>query len=124
MSIRALVINDTEALAALWRHGPFLIYKHSPFCGISRIALRQVETFADAHPDCEVVQVDVVRQCSLSRQIAAALGLAHASPQAILVVDGRVAWSATHFGVTARAIGAAVRSTTATKSESRLDPVG
>ena len=108
MSIRALAINDTEDFAALWQCGPLLIYKHSPSCGISRIALWQVKTFTDAHPDREVVQVDVVRQRSLSRQIAAALGLAHASPQAILVADGRVAWSATHFGVTARSISEAV----------------
>jgi bacillithiol system protein YtxJ len=120
LTIRALTGGDAESFASLRGHGPVVIYKHSPYCGVSIAALRQVEAFAGTHPDIDIVQVDVIRQRSFSQYIAGALGITHASPQAILVVGGRVTWSATHHAVTEPAISAAVRSAGAFASAAAL----
>ncbi len=60
--------------------------------------------------DGEVVLIDVQRFQQLGREIARRTGVPHESPQAIVLVNGRVAWHADHRGVTAEALGAALRS--------------
>ena len=111
MAIRALASDYSEgAQPLLAPELPTLIFKHSPSCGVSIRAHSQVSTFAKVHPDYPVIQLDVVRQRKLSQEVAAGLELVHESPQAILVSNGRVAWSASHGGVTARAIEAAINS--------------
>ena len=111
MAIRALASDYRDGAQPLMAPElPTLIFKHSPSCGVSIRAHSQVSTFAKAHPDYPVIQLDVVRQRKLSQEIASGLELVHESPQAILVVNGQVAWSASHGGVTARAIEAAIES--------------
>jgi len=111
MAIRALPADYNDgAQPLLAPESPTLIFKHSPSCGVSIRAHSQVSTFAKAHPDYPVIQLDVIRQRKLSQEVAAGLALVHESPQAILVANGQVAWSASHGRVTARAIEAAVES--------------
>ena len=86
---------------------PRLIFKHSPTCGISRAASIGVSMFAEARPDVRVVLVDVLSERALSRRIAADLGVAHQSPQALLVADGKALWHASHGSITLQRIEAA-----------------
>ena len=54
-----------------------------------------------------VLLVKVIEARPLSLRMAEELGIAHASPQAILVRDGRAVWHASHFAITAAALAAA-----------------
>jgi bacillithiol system protein YtxJ len=93
-----------EWLASLPDQGPTVIYKHSPFCGISARADREVEGFVRRHPDVEVHSVDVVHQRPLSDAIARLLGVTHSSPQVIVVEHGHAVWNESHYGITVEAL--------------------
>ena len=71
-----------EWLASLPEQGPTVIYKHSPFCGIS--------ARADQRP--------------LSEAIARLLGVTHSSPQVIVVEQGHAVWNESHYGITVEAL--------------------
>ncbi len=60
----------------------------------------------------------MTRQHDLKRAVAERTGVAHESPQVIVVRDGRVAWSAAHFAITAGAVAQAVRELDATTAPS------
>jgi bacillithiol system protein YtxJ len=79
-----------------------VLYKHSPVCALSALAMRQVRRFARGHPDVLVYVVDVLGQPALSDQIESALRVRHQSPQAIFLRRGAVVWDTSHLGVTAR----------------------
>jgi bacillithiol system protein YtxJ len=81
-----------------------VVYKHSARCGSCLAALQEVQRFAEDHPELPVYQVDVMAERRLSDAIAERLGVRHASPQVIVVSDGRATWSATHWSVTASAL--------------------
>lgn len=85
-----------------------LLYKHSPICWQSALALRQVRRFVELHPDTPVYVVDVVAQADLSDLIARRLQVGHASPQAILLQGGTATWSASHLGIRAKALSLAL----------------
>lgn len=89
-------------------HAYFLVYKHSPWCGLSARARREVERFRRERADVPVVEVDVIHERALSDDLEARLGVRHESPQVILVVGGRPRWHASHGRVTADAIASAI----------------
>lgn len=106
------------AASVLSDPSPSLIFKHSPTCGISRAASIEVSMFAEARPDIRVVLVDVRGERALSQRLAADLGVAHESPQVVLVAGGRALWHASHGGVTLQRISAAIDALSV-RSESR-----
>ena len=62
--------------------------------------------------DCpaQYAMVTVQTHRAISNAIAQKLGVRHETPQALLVKNGRVVWSASHFRVTAAAVNDAIRS--------------
>jgi bacillithiol system protein YtxJ len=54
--------------------------------------------------------VTVQTHREVSNAITSRLGVRHETPQALLVRDGRVIWSASHFRVTSSSVGQAIRS--------------
>jgi monothiol bacilliredoxin len=100
-------ITDTEAfeeLAARSKDRPVVIFKHSLTCPISAAAYEQMERFSG-----EVALVEVQRARPLSVEIEGRLGVAHESPQVIVLHKGQVIWNASHFKITADAVANAVR---------------
>ena len=81
-----------------------LIFKHSTRCPISARAHGQVSAFVADHPDVPVRMVLVVESRPVSLALADRLGVEHASPQIILVRDGRAVWDTSHSGITAEAL--------------------
>ena len=75
-------------------------------CCCSNIAIRAVRAWPRP-PQYALVTVQTHR--AVSNAIAQKLGIRHETPQALLVKDGRVVWSASHFGVTAAAVEDALR---------------
>ena len=77
-----------------------LIYKHSTRCWSSHVAHKHVMRFQEDRTDLPIFMVDVIRDRSLSQEIAAELGVRHESPQVILVRTGVAQWHASHYDVT------------------------
>ncbi len=100
-------VTDTksiEELADRSKERPVVIFKHSLTCPISAAAYEQMAEF-----EGEVALVEVQRARALSEEIEHRLGVAHESPQVIILRDGEVVWSASHFKITADAVAEAVR---------------
>jgi len=88
---------------------PVLLFKHSRSCGTSAQALDELVEHLDGQPtDVRYAIVTVQSHRDVSNAIARTLGVRHETPQALLIQDGRVVWSASHFRVTAEAVRAAI----------------
>jgi len=99
-------VADQTALEAQLGSDLFLLFKHSPFCPVSAVAFREYQEFCaqnvDDAGDAAVATgwIDVVSQRALARWVAKRTGVAHQSPQALLVRKGRVTWTASHYEIT------------------------
>lgn len=80
----------------------FVVYKHSPACWLSQHAIREMQGFADRHPDVPVHIVDVIRERDLSWDVAEQTGVVHESPQVIVFEDGDPVWNGSHGHVKRR----------------------
>ena len=88
---------------------PVLIFKHSYSCGTSAEALDELLAHAEVQPaGARIAIVTVQTDRAVSNAITARLGIRHETPQALLVRDGKVIWSASHFRVTSEAISRAI----------------
>ncbi len=103
-------LSDLDRLLDDSTRRPVLLFKHSYSCGTSAEALDQLlEHLDDARrveADYAVVTVQTHRD--VSNAVSARLGVRHETPQALLIRDGRVLWSASHFRVTADAVAKAM----------------
>jgi bacillithiol system protein YtxJ len=98
----------TEADLALLLAAPLaVLYKHSPICATSGIAYEEMLAFR-RRSLVPVYLLDVVRHRPLSRALADRIGVAHASPQAIVLRDGVAAWHGSHYDIQADAVARAV----------------
>ena len=102
-------IKNGRALKRALAAPRFLLFKHSDRCGVSTHALGAYLAFAADHPQVPAGWVDVRAHRPLSNRITEATGIRHASPQAVLIVDGTAVWSASHFDITHDALGNAIR---------------
>lgn len=86
-----------------------LIYKHSETCGVCLISKEELEKVVDEiAPTTDLYVVNVIAQRAASLTIADKLGIRHESPQVILLKDGEVLWSGSHWDVTAENIRSAL----------------
>ena len=91
-------IEEAEAASA---RGPVLIFKHSLTCGTSAMAEEEVLDFVESGQcPMPVYWVRIQAQRGVSNAIAARFGIRHESPQVLILRDGKVIWSATHYRVT------------------------
>jgi bacillithiol system protein YtxJ len=87
-----------------------LLFKHSYTCGTSMDALDELLAHLNEGPtDVQYAMVTVQTHRAVSNAVSARLGVRHETPQALLIRDGRVVWSASHFRVTASAVEDAIR---------------
>lgn len=100
-------ITDTKAfeeLAERSNERPIVVFKHSLTCPISAAAYDQMTKLEGE----EVALIEVQRARELSTEIENRLGVAHESPQIIVLRNGQVVWNASHFEITADAVAEAV----------------
>ena len=105
-------IDELQQLLTESQSRPVLLFKHSYTCGVSLEALDElVAHLNDRECDCppQYAMVTVQTHRAVSNAIAQRLGVRHETPQALLVKNGRVVWSASHFRVTAAAVDDAIR---------------
>ena len=111
--VRITDSKSFEELTERSKEQPIVIFKHSLTCPISAAAYEQMEQF-----DGQVALVEVQRERALSTEIESRLGVAHESPQVIVLSKGQVAWTASHFKITAEAVADAVRNAAGKSQES------
>jgi bacillithiol system protein YtxJ len=103
-------IDELDRLLAASESRPLLLFKHSHTCGVSAEALDELVAHLNRGPagvDYALVTVQTHRD--VSNAVASRLGVRHETPQALLVHNGRVVWSASHFRVTAGAVEEAIK---------------
>jgi bacillithiol system protein YtxJ len=97
---------DFEAAIEESRRRPVLLFKHSRNCGVSCEALDELRAHVEKAAGTAAYKVVTVQSHrTVSDHVAARLGIRHETPQAILLRDGRPVWSASHFRITADALG-------------------
>lgn len=97
------------AIGRSWTE-PVLIFKHSTTCGTSAYAYEELDDWL-ATPGATTAAtfiVDVRTHRSVARAVTERLGVRHESPQALLLVDGGVAWHGSHWNVSAERIRQAI----------------
>ena|SRR5688572_4848195 len=104
-------LDELDRLLAASEGRPLLLFKHSHTCGTSAEALDELLVHLNERtPDDRITphalyaMVTVQTHRDVSNAVARKLGVRHETPQALLIRDGRVVWSASHFRVTARAV--------------------
>jgi len=105
-----LTLEELEQALSESARRPVLLFKHSLTCPISSRAYQQFQTYlesADSRVAYKLITVQTARQ--LSGSAAEMLGVAHQSPQAILVRNGSSVWDASHFDITAESLDQAIR---------------
>lgn len=102
-------IAELESVIAESSTRPLLLFKHSLTCGTSAEALDELLAHADAEPEVATIAIVTVQiDRALSQAITTRLGVRHETPQALLVRDGKVVWTASHFRVTSDEISRAI----------------
>lgn len=100
-------ITSKEALDELIvrsKKEPVAIFKHSTTCPISAGAYREMKDLPG-----EIALIEVQRARSISDDIGARTGIAHESPQVIILRNGNAVWHASHWKVTSHAVLQAMR---------------
>ncbi len=101
------VITTEADLAPLLTAPLAVLYKHSPICPTSGVAYAEMLAFRGLS-EVPVYIVDVIKQRPLSRVLAERIGVAHASPQAIVLRGGVAAWHGSHLDIQADALARVV----------------
>ena len=98
-------MSDLDRLLQDSARQPVLLFKHSYACGTSAEALDQLIEHLDEtrREDADYAVVTVQTHREVSNAVSVRLGLRHETPQALLIRDCPVVWSASHFLVTADA---------------------
>jgi bacillithiol system protein YtxJ len=90
------IINSFNELSN-FSNNYILLFKHSPRCIVSRIALFRFESNYNKEINIsKFVYIDVLKNRDLSREIAENYSIYHESPQIILFKDKNVLFHASH----------------------------
>jgi bacillithiol system protein YtxJ len=94
--------NSEQLEEILSSEKPTLIFKHSTRCHISSMALSGFKrSWSVSSENCSIYLLDLIAFRELSNEVANRTGVAHQSPQIILVKNGAVLHSASHHGIDA-----------------------
>lgn len=95
-------VTDEQTLDGLFmlsHQRPVIIFKHSTTCPISAAAYRQM-----SEVERGILLIVVQSARGVSNKVATLTGVRHESPQVIVLKNGKVVWSASHFNITADAV--------------------
>ena len=102
--IRITDSESFEELLARSNRQPVVLFKHSITCSISGLAYQELKRF-----NGEVALVEVQKARELSKEIEKRTGIAHQSPQVMVLRNGQVVWNASHWQVKSEDVAEAVR---------------
>lgn len=101
-------LRTADELEAAFAAPLFLLFKHSTSCPISCGAFEEYEEWLASSPALPSAWLHVVEERPLARAVAERTGVRHESPQALLLVDGRCVWNASHGAITPASLAAAL----------------
>lgn len=93
-------IEQWKQILSTSNEQPIVVLKHSTTCPISAAAYHEFTSVE--LPNTYLVKV--IEHRDVSSEIAKDLQVQHASPQVIIVKEGKATWQATHFKITASAL--------------------
>mgnify|MGYP006001255665 FL=1 len=80
-----------------------IVYKHSPSCGVSYFALRNLnDPELLENPSIDFHLIDVISERSVSKNFAEKVNVRHESPQIFVLNQGEVIWHDSHNSVSAK----------------------
>ncbi len=94
-------LNDLDQLKKineLSKEKPVLLFKHSTKCSICTMVLNRLERKWSGST-IEPYFLDLISYGEISNQVAQVYQVVHQSPQAILVVDGKAIYDASHMDI-------------------------
>ncbi len=83
---------------------PILIFKHSTRCSISSLALRKIETNWQDKFINNCYYLDLLSYRDISNKIADELNVFHASPQILVIKNGKCVYHTSHNNISWRNI--------------------
>jgi len=87
-----------------------VIYKHSLRCGVSSAAKRALDQDWDLQPDeLKPYYLDVIGSRSLSDRVAQQFKVRHESPQIMLIRNGKVIYTNSHWQISVNALREALK---------------
>ena len=109
MMSQVISIATVESIREVLTDSLAVILKHSTRCPISAGAKREFDNFAATYcGEGALYLVDIIANRDVSDEISSQTGVIHQSPQVLAVIDGSVAWHASHWGITQKALKDAV----------------
>ncbi|MCB0476598.1 MAG: bacillithiol system redox-active protein YtxJ [Crocinitomicaceae bacterium] len=96
-------VGQLEDIIELSKEKPVLIFKHSTRCSISFMAKSR---FEGGYEDMgmSIWLLDLIKNRSISNQIAEDFGIKHESPQVLLIKEGKCIYSASHNAIEFRSV--------------------
>ena len=76
-----------------------VIFKHSTRCSISSMALNRFESKWTDDDSIPVYFLDLLNHRDISNEIASVFNVEHASPQVLVIKDGKCVYHASHNGI-------------------------
>ncbi|WP_461099691.1 bacillithiol system redox-active protein YtxJ [Spirosoma luteolum] len=95
------LVSDTQLdeIKAESAKQPILIFKHSTTCSISAMALSRMERNWSDQLGVKPYYLDLLANRPISSQIEREFGVAHESPQVLLIRNGECVYDASHMGI-------------------------
>lgn len=88
---------------------PVLLFKHSTRCSISTMALSRFQKeWNQENKSIDLYYLDLLNHRDISSEIAELTSVVHQSPQAILISNNDVKYTATHSSISAADIQSAI----------------
>lgn len=81
-----------------------LIFKHSTRCSTSSMALNRLESKWKDDEKIHTYFLDLLAHRDISNEIASLFGVEHASPQALLIKNGKCVYHNSHTGISVHGI--------------------
>lgn len=94
-------VAEFEEVLKETRTRSLFVFKHSRRCSISTVAFSRVQNI-EHNSDAKYVMLDVVASRPLSNFIEEHLGVVHASPQLIVLKNGKVESVETHLSISSQ----------------------
>lgn len=80
---------------------PYIIFKHSTTCSVSRMALKNFEREFDLQDKTETYFLDLLNNRDISNEIASRFQVVHQSPQLLLIKKGICTYNVSHSSIDA-----------------------
>jgi bacillithiol system protein YtxJ len=96
-----ITLNDEQQLSAIKeksKEKPQVIFKHSTRCSISSMAKNRLDKAAS--PDgVDFYFLDLIQYRHISNEIAETFAVPHASPQVLVIKNGKSVYDESHSGI-------------------------